>query len=202
MLLTSRKLVPVKGTTKTIEELDKKLVYYYATIFSGDDNDQKIRFHLGHAGAAILNNAGIACIEPIAGGFPKMQFGLPGNFEHWHKLNTTFIEHASGGIIVLWFEGITNKSRGVAAEIKFAEEHNPPIPVYYYEFENWERDVQQYMLDKLDMHSIEHVFWEMLLSEIKKQEEQKEREKLDKKMKAQSKEENVIADRIYFNLDD
>jgi nucleoside 2-deoxyribosyltransferase len=74
---------------------------------------------------AMLLKTGYNVFSPITHSHPFVDYNMPQNWEFWEKIDYQFIDWADEVIVLIPMEGheVVNKSTGVQAEIKYAEEH-------------------------------------------------------------------------------
>jgi len=88
---------------------------------------------------ASLKRLGLHIFAPIPHGHALAEFGLPLDFNWWNNYSYNVLSRCDG-LIVAMING-WDESKGVAAEIKYAEEHGIPV-VYLSREQIWEFDDQ------------------------------------------------------------
>jgi len=101
----------------------KKPLIYLACPYTGNEEEN---FKAVSKKAAELMNQGMTIFSPIAMAHPMATFGkLPGNWEFWEKFDKDYLS-CCHQLIVYRLPG-WEKSKGVQAEIKIAQEMGIPI---------------------------------------------------------------------------
>jgi hypothetical protein len=72
--------------------------------------------------------------SPITHSHPLKDYGLPTDWNFWQKVDFQFLEWADEVWVIIPDEGtyLVEQSKGVQAEIKYAEEHNMLVKTYTY----------------------------------------------------------------------
>lgn len=108
-------------------------LYYLASPYSHED--PKIieqRYELANKVAYQLIIKGYTMIEPISMNHVKaLKYDMPKDFKFWQTRDTLLISRCDG-VIVAMIDGWA-ESKGVVAEIEFAE--SLELPVYYWDVE-------------------------------------------------------------------
>lgn len=108
---------------------------YLAIPYSGIEEKS---FYIANKLSAILMKKGYIVFSPISHSHPiAIQESLPGTWEFWEKFDKSFIEWADRVYVVeIGKEGIDliERSKGVQAEIKIANELKKPVD--YYKFDD------------------------------------------------------------------
>jgi hypothetical protein len=120
-------------TTTPYEMMQTDKLYYLASPYSHPDPKvREERYNKVNAFAVrLMTELRVTVIEPIVSGHPKEGLGLPTDFAFWEKTDKLYIDHCDG-IIVLMLDG-WRESKGVTAEIKYAEQTGKPV-IYVEEY--------------------------------------------------------------------
>lgn len=103
-------------------------LYYLASPYSHENREvMNERARLATKAAVDLLNKGIYVFAPIPYNAPWEAYELPFHWDFWAEFDKAFVSRMDA-VVVLQLEG-WDKSRGVAAEVEFANENG--IPVYH-----------------------------------------------------------------------
>lgn len=106
--------------------MSKPLIYLAQPYSDDDPKIREERFRLGAKKAAEFMNQGMTIFSPISMCHPMSIYGkLPGNWEFWEKFDRAYLSCCKK-VIVYKLEG-WEKSTGVQAEIKIAQELDIPV---------------------------------------------------------------------------
>lgn len=107
---------------------------YLAIPYSGIEQKS---FFVANKISAMFMKKDLIVFSPISHSHPMaIQEGTPGNWEYWEKFDRSFIEWADKVCVVIIGEDgrkLIEKSTGVKAEIKIAEELGKPVEYYQYD---------------------------------------------------------------------
>jgi len=107
-------------------------LYYLASPYSHKDPVVKAeRAEVATKAAVDLLAKGIFTFAPIPYNAPWEKYGLPGDWNFWQDFDKAFVSRMDA-VVVLTIDG-WDQSKGVTAEIEFANENC--IPVYYLSIE-------------------------------------------------------------------
>lgn len=102
---------------------------YLACPYSHPDAAVRLsRFQAANIAAARLMRAGEIVFSPISHSHPMVEHGLPGDWEFWERFDRIMLR-ACCEMVVLAVDG-WEESRGVAAEIRLADEMDIPIRMW------------------------------------------------------------------------
>ena len=100
---------------------------YLASPYTSPDEDVRIsRYGAACLVTAQLSKEGLLVFSPIVHGHPLASYGLPVGFDFWQRHCLSFLKSWATELCVLTIPGWEN-SRGVKAEIQFAQERDMPI---------------------------------------------------------------------------
>lgn len=122
-------------------------LYYLASPYSHKEREvMNERAEVATKAAVDLLHKGIFVFAPIPYNAPWEKYGLPGDWGFWQEFDKAFVSRMDA-VVVLTIDG-WDRSTGVTAEIKFAEENR--IPVYYLSLEQIEKgDLEHIHPDKV-----------------------------------------------------
>jgi hypothetical protein len=121
---------------------------YLAIPYSGNEEES---FFVANKVSALMMKKDIIVFSPISHSHPMaIQEGTPGDWAFWEKFDRSFIEWADEvHVVVIGKDGqkLIDKSTGVKAEMKIAEELGKPVRFYQYEHEN--KEFETYLVNSL-----------------------------------------------------
>ncbi len=107
--------------------MDSSPLWYLASPYTDDDPAVMWeRFKRAcQAAAALMQQEGLFVLSPVAHSHPIAGYGLPKDWVYWQEADLLLLSRCDG-LIVLMLDGWQD-SKGVAAEIEYATEHNMVI---------------------------------------------------------------------------